>query len=49
MKKIIAAVILVAVSAFLIWLVWIQTKLLAVTIGLLLLSLVALYFVIKKM
>lgn len=47
-KYLIAAVLLVIIAA-LVWLVWIQTKLLAVTLGLLILFLIALYFVLKKM
>lgn len=49
MKKLIIATVLLVIIAALVWLVWIQTKLLAVTLGLLILFLVALYFVMKKM
>lgn len=49
MKKYIVAAVLLVIIAILVWLVWIQTKLLAVTLGLLLLFLVALYFVLRKM
>lgn len=49
MKKYIIAAVLLVIIAGLVWLVWIQTKLLAVTLGLLILFLVALYFVLKRM
>ena len=49
MKKYIVAAVLLVIIAVLVWLVWIQTKLLAVTLGLLILFLVALYFVLRKM
>lgn len=49
MKKYIIAAVLLAVIALLVWLVWVQTKLLAVTLGLLIVFLIALYFVLRKM
>lgn len=49
MKKYITAGVLLLLIAFLAWLVWVETKILAITLGLLALCLVALYFVIKKM
>lgn len=49
MKKYIIAAVLLVVIALLVWLVWIQTKLLAVTLGLLIVFLIALYFVLRKM
>ena len=49
MKKYVIAGILLVLSAFLAWLVWIETKVLFITLGLLAICLVALYFVLKKM
>lgn len=49
MKKVITAAVLLLFIVGLVWLVWIQTKLLAVTLGLLILFLIALYFVLRKM
>ena len=49
MKNFVIAAVLLVFIAGLVWLVWIQTKLLAVTLGLLLVFLIALYFVLRKM
>lgn len=49
MKKFAIAAVLLVFIAGLVWLVWIQTKLLAVTLGLLIVFLIALYFVLRKM
>ena len=49
MKKVIVAAVLLVIIAFLTWLVWIETKVLLITLGLLILCLSAFYFVIRKM
>lgn len=49
MKKVIVAAILLVLIAFLTWLVWIETKVLLITLGLLAICLGALYFVVRKM
>lgn len=49
MKKLVAAAVLLVLIALLTWLVWIETKVLVITLGLLILSVTALYFVLKKM
>jgi hypothetical protein len=49
MKKVIVAAVLLVTIAFLTWLVWIETKVLLITLGLLILCLGAFYFVIRKM
>lgn len=49
MKKVIVAAVLLVIIAFLTWLVWIETKVLLITLGLLILCLGAFYFVIRKM
>ena len=49
MKKVVVSAVLLILIAFLTWLVWIETKVLLITIGLLALCLGALYFVIRKM
>jgi hypothetical protein len=48
-KKIGIAAALLLVIVFLTWLVWIETKVLLITLGLLALCLGALYVVIRKM
>lgn len=47
-KPVIIAVLLVVIAA-LAWLVWVQTKLLVITLGLLVVSIAALYFVARKL
>ncbi len=49
MKKFVIAAVLLVLIAFLTWLVWIETKVLLITLGLLVLCLVALYFVLRKL
>lgn len=48
-KKYGIAAALLVVIVFLTWLVWIETKVLLITLALLAVSLAALYFVIRKM
>lgn len=48
-KKYGIAAALLVVIVFLTWLVWIETKVLIITLGLLALCLIALYFVIRKL
>lgn len=49
MKKLIIAAVLIVLIAFLTWLVWIETKVLLITLALLAASLGALYFVLRRM
>ncbi len=49
MKKYIIAAVLLGIIALLTWLVWVETKILLITLGLLIVCLAALYFVIRKM
>lgn len=49
MKKYVTAGVLLVLIALLAWFVWIETKVLLITLALLAVALVALYFVLKKM
>lgn len=49
MKKYVIAAVLLVIIAFLTWLVWVETKILLITLLLLAVSLGALYLVFKRM
>ncbi len=48
-KKYVILAVLLVLAVFLTWLVWIETKVLVITLALLAACIAAMYFVVKKM